>query len=92
MKNRSELIHILQTNSKVKLVFRKQNGAIRKMDATRRSDIIANFIGPSYNPNNRKRYIDEAHNNITVFDLVKKAFRTFKVDRLISIEIDKHDS
>lgn len=85
MLNRDELIQMLRDNEAVELEFTKADGSLRRMKATRNGKVLEKILGTSEAVGS-KEDIDAKHNNITVFDLEKQAFRCFNVLRLKKIE------
>lgn len=83
---REEIIKMLQKHGEVHLEFTKADGTLRKMKGTRNHYVLKEILGESAK-DSYKEEIDSKHNNVTVFDLEKNAFRSFKVDRLKSIVI-----
>jgi hypothetical protein len=65
-------------NQECDLTFEKVDGSVRHMRATRNVDMI----DEQFHPKNASQ--DES-NFIRVFDLEKKAWRGFQLDRLISL-------
>ena len=84
--NRDQLLQILKSHS-VELEFTKADGTLRKMKATRNGTLLQKLVGPKPIGDSYKEEIDAKHNNITVFDLEKNAFRSFNVGRLRKFQV-----
>ena len=80
-----EMIEVLEKHA-VELEFKKVDGTVRKMKATRESNLLFEHLGKPTGDSG-KEDIDAIHNNVTVFDLEKKSFRSFNMNRLMSFRI-----
>lgn len=60
------------------VTFRKSDGSIRKM--------VARLNVTSYLTGGGARYNAAEHNNIVVFSMRDKAYRTIKIDNLLSVK------
>jgi WYL_2, Sm-like SH3 beta-barrel fold len=79
--DRNNVIKILSENDSTLITFYKLDGTIRDMHATLKSDVISLYYKDSDNSTNRVY----PENQIRVFDLDKKEWRSFVLENLITI-------
>ena len=81
-KNYHSLMEYLRWNT-VKVNFEKADGTIREMCCTLKKDLIP---PPDKDPVNQKKVREINEEVIVVWDLEKEAWRSFRLDRLNSME------
>lgn len=73
-----------QYASKVVVEFEKSDGTIRKMDCTLNLDLIPKFSIPDWSDQDRTKEILDS-DALKVYDLEKKAWRSFRWDSIKSV-------
>lgn len=85
----NDLLDCLKENY-FQIVFIKANGEEREMNCTRNPEFISKYYsGPERTKEEREIQLekDMTNNLVRIFDMDKTEFRSFKLDRLISIEL-----
>lgn len=81
--NREEIFEVFRNNEIVKVVFTKKNGDERTMICTKSDNQIPEKLRP------KKDSIQNVNPNIVnVYDIEADGWRSFVIERLISIEAD----
>lgn len=84
---RDEVLKILTENEVSRLIFYKVNGEIRDMVATLNRDELAKLALEGYeNASVPESDLEYDENQIRVYDVEKKGWRSFLLSNLISIE------
>ena len=88
--NRDELTSIL-TKNVVRITFTKKDGTSRDMICTLREDILSAFT-PQETEQTEKKTRKMNPDVLAVWDVEKKAWRSFRVDSVEFIKIDGEDN
>ena len=79
--NRSEIVDVLKAHI-VNVTFIKTDGSRRVMRCTLKSDLVPPVASAESSPRTRPDEI------VTVYDLDKRSFRSFNINRVESVEYD----
>lgn len=78
--DRDEMIDTLKTQ-RVDVVFRKKDGEQRKMRCTLMESVL-----PEIESTTEKRKVSRSADTVSVWDMEKRAWRSFRVDSVIAFD------
>jgi len=78
--DRDEMIDTLKTQ-RVDVVFRKKDGEQRKMRCTLMESVL-----PEIKSTTEKRKVSRSADTVSVWDMEKRAWRSFRVDSVIAFD------
>ena len=83
---REAVVALLKANPKVSISFFKvSDGSLRQMDCTLNRDTISKYVGTI----DSQIDLDVEGSRVTVWDLDKGAFRSFVMENLLSVSLDR---
>ena len=84
--NKKTLLDLLNTNSRAIVTFEKANGDTRVMSCTRQIESLAEEFVPKGTSN----FDQDASEQIRVFDLESKGWRSFNFNRIQSVKLKEY--
>lgn len=78
--DRDEMIYTLKAR-RVDVVFRKKDGEQRKMRCTLMESVL-----PEIDSTTEKRKVSRSADTVSVWDMEKRAWRSFRVDSVIAFD------